>query len=177
MRDAFAALALTALLAGCTTPQVKYKRIPAEEYLMREEVPVPPAPRESGPAIRVSLEKQRVWLYLDGVAVLTSVTCTGRPGFESPTGTFRVISKHRDWISTIYKVPMPYFLRLDAMRGRIGLHQGIIALTPASHGCIRVPKSKAEKLFDWTPIGTPVVITGSNACREEQNTAEMLAER
>jgi N-acetyl-anhydromuramyl-L-alanine amidase AmpD len=38
----------------------------------------------------------------------------------------------------------------------------------ASHGCIRMRNKDVEELFEWTPIGTPVSITGRNI-RIERN--------
>jgi lipoprotein-anchoring transpeptidase ErfK/SrfK len=89
------------------------------------------------------------------VEVVTSI-CSGKPGYETPKGSFYVINKHRDWVSTIYHVPMPYFLRLNP--GIFGLHAGQIALRPASHGCVRLPREKAAQFFEATPVGARVVI-------------------
>ena len=27
-----------------------------------------------------------------------------------------------------------------------------------SHGCVNLPPDKAEQLYDWTPLGTPVLV-------------------
>jgi lipoprotein-anchoring transpeptidase ErfK/SrfK len=134
-----------------------YKVIPASDYLMRQEVTPPPAPGK-GTTIVVSLEDKRAWLYQDGLLVHTSAVCTGKPGHRTPTGTFGVIAKHEDWTSTIYHVPMPHFLRLNALGGMVGLHAGQIALEPASHGCIRLPADMAQVFFENTPVGTKVKI-------------------
>ena len=136
-----------------------YRIIPAEDYLMRTQVPVPPAPNEKETAIRISIPSQRAWLYHNGMLTQTSPICTGKAGHETEPGTFQVISKHREWISTLYHVPMPYFLRLNSCGGKVGLHAGPIALQAASHGCIRLPRANAQTFFEETPIGTTVVIT------------------
>lgn len=134
----------------------KYYRIPAEDYLLSKEVPVPVAPSPDGVSIRINLSNQRAWLYMDGALYLTSAICPGKPGFETPPGDYKIISKHEKWVSTIYHVPMPYFLRFCA--GTIGLHEGAIALSPASHGCIRLPKGYAQAFFEATPVGAKVVV-------------------
>jgi len=121
-----------------------------------KSVPVPEAQVPTGTCIRISLSNQCAWLYQDGKVVNTTAVCTGRPGRRTPTGNFFVINKHKDWISTIYHVPMPYFLRLDP--GYFGLHAGHMAGKPASHGCIRLPKGKAAEFFSVVPVGTPVKI-------------------
>lgn len=135
-----------------------YKIVPNEDILMREEVATPLAPVCDGTSIHVNLEKKRAWLYRDGVLVQASAICSGRAGSETPEGRFRVISKHRDWVSTLYHVPMPHFLRLDADGGRVGLHAGPIALEPASRGCIRLPSKMAELFFKETSVGSTVVV-------------------
>jgi lipoprotein-anchoring transpeptidase ErfK/SrfK len=139
-----------------------YKIIPNEDILMREDVAVPPAPDGSHASIHVNLAKKRAWLYRNGSLAHTSPVCTGKTGFETPTGVFRVIAKHQDWVSTLYHVPMPFFLRLNADDGKVGLHSGAIALEPASHGCIRLPRNMAETFFEESPVGTRVVVVSGD---------------
>lgn len=119
-------------------------------------IPTPEAQVTTGISIIVSLKNQCAWLYQDGKVINTSAVCTGKPGKRTPTGNFYVISKHKKWTSTIYHVPMPYFLRLNP--GYFGLHAGYMAGKPASHGCIRMPKEKAAEFFSVVPVGTPVKI-------------------
>lgn len=145
--------------AGYPTETVdgrKVRLIPAADYLMAQEVPVPSAPVDEGQCILISLSNKRAWHYKDGVMDFFSCVCTGKEGHETRTGRFRVVSKHREWTSTIYHVPMPFFLRLNP--GDFGLHQGIIAVDSSSHGCIRLPSEKAREFFEETPTGTPVII-------------------
>jgi hypothetical protein len=146
-----------------------YKVVPHEDIIMRDEIPAPPAPSRQGASVIVDLSARRAWLYKDGLVLQASAVCTGKPGFETPTGEFRVISRHRDWISTIYKVPMPYFLRLNADQGRVGLHAGAIALEPSSHGCIRLPKKNAEVFFRELPVGSKVVVIGTAPTAEHSS--------
>jgi hypothetical protein len=139
-----------------------YRVIPHEDIIMREQIPPPPAPTQAGSSSLVDIAARRAWLYRDGQVVRASAVCTGKPGFETPTGEFKVISRHRDWVSTIYKVPMPYFVRLNADSGKVGLHAGAIALQPSSHGCIRLPKKDAEVFFRELPVGSKVVVVNSS---------------
>jgi len=182
MRQFIFICVMACLLTSCAAPKVdtdpnakypivkvdgkKYRRIPAEDYLMRTYVPVPPAPNSEETSILVDLPSRRAWLYKYGMLTYTCVTCPGKVGHETPTGTYKVIAKHKDWTSTLYHVPMPHFLRLNAMNGEIGLHQGPIALEAASHGCIRLPKEAAEQFFNSTPVGTTVVISNPETVLE-----------
>ncbi len=58
--------------------------------------------------------------------------------------------------STFVGASMPYFLRIV---GGVGLHAGYLPGYPASHGCIRMPESKAERFFYAARVGTPVTVT------------------
>jgi ankyrin repeat protein len=107
--------------------------------------------------IEISISRQRAQLIENGETVATTRISTGAKGFSTPKGQYVVTSKHKEWISTIYKAPMPYFLRLNC--SPIGLHAGIVPDYPASHGCIRLPVAMAEKFFKLVDVGTPVRIT------------------
>jgi len=111
---------------------------------------------EKEQAVVITLSQQRAVLYLDGQAINTSSVSTGRKGYATPTGTFVITNKHRSWTSTIYKVAMPWFMRLNC--GAIGLHAGNVPGYPASHGCIRLPSSKAKAFFGVLRPGDVVQI-------------------
>jgi lipoprotein-anchoring transpeptidase ErfK/SrfK len=96
-------------------------------------------------------------LYKDGAALVTGKISTGRKGHDTPPGHYLVTDKIRMQKSSIYKVPMPYFLRLSF--SEYGIHQGVNPGRPASHGCIRIGEETiAKTVFDQTPIGTLVTI-------------------
>jgi len=134
-------------------------------------------------AIIIDLPDQHAFLSKGGQVVLTAPVSTGREGYDTPAGTFKVVQKDIDHRSSIYgayvrdgmivrenvdvrKDPrppdstfvgasMPYFLRI--IRG-VGLHAGYLPGYPASHGCIRMPESKAKRFFEAAKVGTPVTI-------------------
>ena len=108
-------------------------------------------------SILIELAQQKVVLYKDGAAVVTGKISTGRKGYDTPPGHYLVTDKIRMQRSTIYKVPMPYFLRLSF--SEYGIHQGVNPGRPASHGCIRIGEETiAKTVYDQTPIGTLVTI-------------------
>lgn len=121
-----------------------------------EKPPTPEAPSQYGFVILVDLKSQQAWGYREGKEVFQSAVCSGKKSTPTPKGKFEVISKHKHWVSTIYHVPMPYFLRLTPYT--IGLHAGHMAGRPASHGCIRLPKEKARELFELAEVGTEVYV-------------------
>lgn len=127
-----------------------------------------PDPTKQPRRILVSLADQTAALYVDGKVSLKTRVSTGRRGYETPPGEYVITNKHRDWKSTLYDdAPMPYFQRLNG--GAIGLHEGAVPNRPASHGCIRVPRGTAKRLFGSTRVGDLVTIV-----KESLATAEAL---
>lgn len=113
-------------------------------------------------SIVIELSRQQVVLYKDGSPVISGKISTGKPGYDTPPGHYLVTDKVRMQKSTIYKVPMPYFLRLSF--SEYGIHLGVNPGRPASHGCIRIgEETVARSVFDQTPIGTLVTIEGQEA--------------
>src|SRR5947209_7989458 len=106
--------------------------------------------------VEISLAKQHMAVIKAGQTVFTSKVSTGRDGFSTKPGYYVITDKDRDHRSTIYKCPMPYFMRLSCRD--FGLHEGVVQPYPASHGCIRLPGDAAKKLFVDLPIGTVVSI-------------------
>jgi len=106
--------------------------------------------------LEISLALQRVALVKNGVPIYRTHCSTGREGYSTKTGQFVITNKERNHRSTIYKVDMPYFMRLSCLD--FGMHAGIVPNYPASHGCIRLPSEAARKFFSEIPIGTLVTV-------------------
>jgi lipoprotein-anchoring transpeptidase ErfK/SrfK len=141
--------------------------------------------RHSGrPSIVVSLREQEAYLYRGKNRTASSRISSGREGYRTPVGRFRVIRKDEDHRSSVYGdyvdasgrivktnvdirrdrkpphshfvgAPMPYFLEFSP---GYGLHQGYLPGEPASHGCIRMPYWKARQFYKVTHIRTPAVV-------------------
>jgi len=139
----------------------------------------------SGPAkIVVSISKQRAYFFKGKTVVGESTVSTGKPGFSTPPGHYRVVWKNKDHISTVFgdyvddvgnvaksnvdsrkdrRPPgshfdgarMPYAM---FFRGGYAMHQGYVPPYAASHGCIRLPEGMAERFFDAASYGTPVIV-------------------
>ena len=70
---------------------------------------------------------------------------------------FPILQKREEHYSNLYDgAPMPYMQRLTW--DGIALHAGRIPGYPASHGCIRLPKDFAKRLFAATERGVTVVV-------------------
>jgi len=106
--------------------------------------------------VTIKLSTQRAVLYKDDEAIRSCRVSTGRKGYATPSGKYVITDKSRDWISTIYHVSMPFFMRLNCRE--IGMHAGVCPGYPASHGCIRMPRADAQALFSMLRIGDAVTI-------------------
>ena len=154
-----------------------------------EAAPLPtevtPEPAGSSIAIEIDLTAQKAWVLQDGQRVYETSISSGRTGFETPAGSFTVVQKDPDHKSTLYgkivdskgrvlvsdadsdmsippgakfqQAPMKNFLRIN---GAVGMHAGRLPGYPASHGCIRLPPSKAALFFNIAEVGTPVRVFG-----------------
>jgi hypothetical protein len=112
-----------------------------------------------GPVVIIaSIPRQLVHVYRSGALIGVATCSTGKPGNSTPAGLFTVLNKYKDHHSSKYGDPMPNTLRLT--RKGVALHGGELPGYPASHGCVRLPLDFADRLFELTPLGTPVVIGG-----------------
>ena len=147
----------------------------------------PPPPRPiSHVSIEIDVAKQRAYLLRDSKKIAESPVSTGRPGHLTPTGDFEVLQKDPDHSSSLYgsivsdsgrivkrgadfatpvpkgchfeRAPMKYFLRFE---GASGMHVGVLPGYPASHGCVRMPLSKAQEFYAAAEIGSPVHVFGT----------------
>jgi ankyrin repeat protein len=140
----------------------KYKLVPLYfaswgEHAQCIQALISNAPSPEQVRIEVNLAIQKATLYRDGAPVFDTEISTGRKGFSTPTGQFVITDKKTTHMSSIYKVKMPFFMRLSCRD--FGMHEGYVPDYPASHGCIRLPSDAARKLFKEVPIGTLVTIT------------------
>ena len=73
-------------------------------------------------AIIVSIPRQRVYVYRNGLLIGVSTCSTGKPGHDTPTGVFTVLQKAKTHTSNKYDEAMPDMERLT-WQG-IALHVG-----------------------------------------------------
>jgi len=134
------------------------------------------------PSITIDLGEQKAFFYKDGRLVGVSMISSGREGYRTPPGQYKVLQKSKDHVSNLYGdyvyhgdnvmvanvgvkrdpkppgakfrgAPMPYFLRFH---GGYGLHAGFLPGFAASHGCVRMPERMAQIFFANVSHGTPV---------------------
>jgi LysM repeat protein len=124
-----------------------------------------PAPK-AGPAptggkwIDVNLSKQRLTAYVGNTPVFSALISGGLPRTPTVVGRFRVQTKLRSTTMSgpgYYLPNVPYtmyFYRGYAIHGTYW-HNNFGR--PMSHGCVNMRTGDAAWVYNWAPIGTPVV--------------------
>lgn len=123
-----------------------------------------PAPRDSfdyGPCpadakVCVDIDGRRTWLQNNGQKYYgPAYHAPGKPGEETPRGTFRVNRKVKDEVSYLFNnAPMPYAVYFT-YNGH-AFHQGNTYYESA--GCVRLAPQDAQKYFNDLQIGDKVFI-------------------
>lgn len=111
-----------------------------------------------GPVVAlVSIPRQTIHIYRNGVLIGRSSVSTGAKGHGTPGGVFTILEKKKSHYSRTYdNAPMPNMQRLTW--SGVAMHSGNLPGYPASHGCIRLPYDFSKLLFDITAHGGTVVI-------------------
>jgi hypothetical protein len=137
-------------------------------------------------AVIINLTEQTACLIENGKLAFVSPIASGKEGWGTPTGSFRVISKDLNHQSGNFGLitdsygrivnpnatpgsyvppgchympaPMPYFIEF---RKYVGMHAGYLPGYPASHGCVRMPKDLVADFFARVQVGTPVKVIGN----------------
>ena len=141
----------------------------------------------TGPVtVSIDLSEQKAQLSRGGQPAGWTYVASGTSSHPTPVGSFSIKEKVRQKRSTSWGVvvdasgdtvnrnarngrsavpsggrivgaSMPFWMRIN---GAIGMHAGPIPHpgSPASHGCIRLPRGMAEILFEVTDLGTPVEV-------------------
>jgi hypothetical protein len=138
------------------------------------------------PAVIIDLTEQTAYLLEDGRVAFVSPIASGKEGWGTPLGSFRIISKDLNHQSGTFGLvsdsygrivnpnatpgsyvppgchympaPMPYFMEF---RKYVGMHAGYLPGYPASHGCVRMPRDLAAEFFARVKVDTPVKVIGS----------------
>ena len=134
----------------------------------------------------INLSEQTACLFQNGRLAFVSPIASGKEGWGTPIGSFKVISKDLNHQSGNFGLvtdaygrivnpnatpgsyvppgcryvpaPMPYFMEF---RKYVGMHAGYLPGYPASHGCVRMPRDLAAEFFTRVQVGTPVKVIGN----------------
>jgi lipoprotein-anchoring transpeptidase ErfK/SrfK len=114
--------------------------------------------------IVINLAEQRLYeCNANGEVLRSTPTSTGRRGYETPTGEYRVVNKAPKAYSEKYEAWMLHWLGLTrdggyGIHGLEGSSYERLLGRVASHGCIRVSRDFAREAYSRVSIGTPVTI-------------------
>ncbi len=123
-----------------------------------------------GKRILVDLSEQRVYVYEEGKLLWNWPVSTGRPGYRTITGTFRILDKMPWAYASTWNLRMPYWMGIYwAGKLENGFHGQVINSwgvriwenyigRPYTFGCIMLADDNMKKLYEWAEIGTPVII-------------------
>ena len=132
-------------------------------------------------ALTISLKEQVVRAWDHGKVVFTTLATTGRPGLETDPGSFKVYAKNSPWtMHSPWPKGSPYWYPDSKVKmvmwfnGGDGIHDAYwrayygpgteyahydpFGENTGTHGCVNVPYSAEVWLWNWTPIGTPVIV-------------------
>ncbi|MEO7725089.1 MAG: L,D-transpeptidase [Chthoniobacterales bacterium] len=147
-----APLAGAVLLTSCTTMQP-----PTQRYHVTALKPKDP----DKVRVDLSLSTQNVYV-MEGDRLLMAVQGTvGKPGATTPKGKFRITNKiknKRRISQPDAGYPMAYWCEF---KPAYGFHEGFVHSSPRTHGCIRLHREAAARLFALVKVGTPVSIADS----------------
>jgi lipoprotein-anchoring transpeptidase ErfK/SrfK len=132
----------------------------------------------AGKVITLNLTLQEAVFYQDGCAVRATPITTGRALLRTPTGRFHVFYKTSPFqfispwppSSPFYYYPSWTSWVMEFASGGYFIHDapwepggeygpGSENSSGASHGCVHIPTPTMQWLYQWTPNGTPVIIT------------------
>lgn len=106
--------------------------------------------------IFIEIEDKTLFLLKDGECIKKYRVATGKKGWPSPIGSWKIIEKG-DWGEGFGG----HWLGLNVPWGKYGIHgttkPGSVGRA-ASHGCIRMYNRDIYELYKIVPHGTPVVI-------------------
>jgi lipoprotein-anchoring transpeptidase ErfK/SrfK len=128
----------------------------AEVTITKTEPPPPPGvPCRGGADACIDLSANQSWLLSEGGVDYGPVPIThGRPGWETPPGTFTVGWKDIDHLSSEFdNAPMPYSVFFN---GGIAFHEG--SLSDLSHGCIHLSGAAAQTYYESLQVGDTVQV-------------------
>ena len=117
--------------------------------------------------IRVYIDQQILVALENSEEVYQFDIVTGKDGKETAAGSYEIFKKHEKYTSKKYGSEMPYtmFFTKDgkAIHGtqmatlRSYLHS-YLTESVGSMGCVGLTDDNALALFEWAPVGSPVIV-------------------
>lgn len=118
--------------------------------------------------IKVDISEQKLYAYERGRLAKSFLVSTGKYGFDTPLGNFHVFKKRPLVRMSWYYGPnnpnnydLPNVPHVLSFKGPYTIHGAYWHNNwghRMSHGCVNVSLPEAEWLYNWTPMGTPVIV-------------------
>ena len=132
--------------------------------------------------VKVSLNNKAVYVFEGAEPRFVAAVTIGKPGDETPTGSFKAFNKLPRKRSNTYGFfvkgdeiipgeisrkpsgyryvgyPMPWWVEF---KSGYGFHAGAVWPMPRTHGCLRIHRTIAKDFFDLVNAGTPIQIAHS----------------
>jgi hypothetical protein len=118
--------------------------------------------------IEVNKDIQQMTVSVDGQVRYRWPVSSGNPSHETPNGSFQTFRMEEDHYSKEFDdAPMPHAIFFTKMGHAIHGTDSVRNLgTPVSHGCVRLSRANATKLWDLVKqeglLKTTVTLTGSS---------------
>jgi lipoprotein-anchoring transpeptidase ErfK/SrfK len=158
--------------------QIEHELATGERQLLSLGVQTSRAPAAATPekAVVVRLGSQTLTAYLNGKPVLETPVTTGRPALPTPIGSFSVLNRNSPYVfhspwppgNAFYYPPTPVtwameFYDGDFLHDDPGEPAGDFGSDSqngyfASHGCVHIPHDAMAFLYNWLPVGAPVIV-------------------
>jgi lipoprotein-anchoring transpeptidase ErfK/SrfK len=103
----------------------------------------------------VSLRRQVLYIVEHDKVRRTIAVASGRDGFNTPRGHYKIFRKERNSFSNEFNVNLPW---ASYFHNGMAFHGGVVEPGPASHGCIRVPPTFAKEVYKKAPMGREVIV-------------------
>lgn len=122
-----------------------------------------------GKWIEVNVATKRMYAYSDGQLARTFLVSAGAAATPTVTGHFAIYAKYRSQNmfgenadGSGYNQPnvpyINYFYRDYAIHGNYWRPTSYFGAINSSHGCVGLPVSDSAWIYNWAPIGTPVIV-------------------
>jgi hypothetical protein len=145
--------AATLFLTSCTSTS----SVSSGSYSVTAHRPNDPSKVE----VKLSTSTQNLYVMEGDRLLMAAQGNVGKAGSETPKGRFTIYSKiknKRRISQPDAGYPMAYWCEF---KPAYGFHEGFVHPHPRTHGCVRLHREAAARLYALAAIGTPVYIATS----------------
>jgi hypothetical protein len=121
--------------------------------------------------IIIDISKQRIYAYFRGEKIMDFIVSTGKNGYPTPPGKYKVLTKvPKTTMSGYYGPDNPNNYNLPNVPSVMYFYKGYAIHgaywhwkfgTRVSHGCVNLKLPDAKMMYDWAIVGTQVNVYSS----------------